>query len=110
MYSITDTPASRHTVGTGVLDGPKVTLPRQITPTEQSRAARQTERTPKGLFEKSPLWNPPKTFGNGLFDFLFQVIEDGRVEKILDGDLQTVADFFDGVDLGILIFLQHNVT
>jgi hypothetical protein len=66
--------------------------------------------TPKGLFFKKAPLESPKNFGNGLFNFLLQVVEDGRVEKILDGDLQAVADFFDGVDLGILVFPENKIT
>jgi hypothetical protein len=64
----------------------------------------------KGAFLKKSPFGIPKKLWEKLFDFLLQVVEDGRVEKVLDGDLQAVADFFDGVDLGILVFPENKIT
>ena len=55
---------------------------------------------------------PQAVIGEGwrfLFDFLLQILEQRRVEKVLNGDLQAIADLFDGVDLGILIVASHDV-
>ena len=56
---------------------------------------------------------PPLTvIGEGwrfLFDFLLQILEQRRVEKVLNGDLQAIADLFDGVDLGIHALARHNI-
>jgi hypothetical protein len=60
------------------------------------------------LRKKVPFGIPQKTLEK-LFDFLLQVVEDGRVEKVLDGDLQAVADFFDGGDGGGVISAGDDV-
>jgi hypothetical protein len=55
---------------------------------------------------------PQAVIGEGwrfLFDFLLQILEQRRVEKVLNGDLQAIADLFDGVDLGIFVAPPHDV-
>ena len=45
----------------------------------------------------------PAEAGSVLFDLLFKVVEEGRVEEVLDGDFKSVTDFFDGGDGGRVI-------
>ena len=40
---------------------------------------------------------------------LIQIFEQRRVKEILDGDLQTIAYLFDGVDLSVQVSARHNV-
>ena len=45
-----------------------------------------------------------------LFDFLFRAVKQRIVEELAHGNLQPVADLFDGDDTGILAFLiEHTV-